>query len=221
MAELPNFFRGKASDVVRVVLVNYPKRWSLRDLTREAGVALGWASKVSRALIRERLALRDSTRSELKLMMPFDLLKRWAAVNNFATNTTFVEYYSKEEDVSKFLKQFKSKNGPKYALTGLAGALLVAPFVRPTNIHIYVKSEEDVKKWANLLGLMPVEENGNIKFAIAEDEGVFYGAREIDGVRVVSDIQLYVDLLNYPARGEEAAQAVLKVIEKRWKQAKG
>jgi len=67
---------------------------------------------------------------------------------------------------------------------------------------------------------VPVEKSGNVKFAIAESPGVFYGAKEIDGVRVVSDVQLYVDLLNYPARGEEAAQAVLKVIEKRWKQAK-
>lgn len=213
-----NLFAGKAVDVVRVLLTGYPKPWKLRDLSAGAGVSLRWAAVVANALIRERLATRGSSHSELKLMSPSDLLRRWANFHNFAANTKFVEYYAHEEDVSKLLVSFKDKSGPEYAVTCLAGALKVAPFVRPTNIHIYVNSGEDAKKWAELLKLMPIEENGNVKFAIAEGSKVFYGSREVDGVRVVSDVQLYVDLLNYPARGEEAAQAVLKIIEKKWKQ---
>ena len=211
-----NLFARKATNIVRVLLNSHPKTWTARDLAAEAGVALGQASNVSKALIRERLAIRDSARSGLKLMAPLDLLKRWAAVHNFAANTKFTEYYSKEDDISRFFLKFKGKNGPEYAVTGLAGALLVAPHVRPTNVHIYVKSAEDAKKWAGLLDLTPVEANGNVRFAIAEDAGVFHGAREVNGVRVVSDVQLYVDLLNYPARGEEAAQILLKTIEKKW-----
>ena len=221
MPEPLNLFAGKASDIVRVLLVNYPRAWTLRELAAEAGVALSWVSKVSRALIRERLAIRSSSRSELRLMVPSDLLRRWANNRNFAANSKFVEYYAREEDVVKFLDLFKNKKGPEYALTGLAGALKVAPYVRPTNIHIYVKTEEDAKKWAELLDLMPIEGGGNVKFAIAQDKRVFYGSQEIGGVRVVSDIQLYVDLLNYPGRGEEAAQIILKFIEKRWKKYTG
>lgn len=221
MAGQVNLFSGLASDVIRVLLVNYPKEWTLRELAAEAGVSLGWASKVSNALIRERLATRASAKANLMLMAPADLLRRWANYRNFTANTKFLEYYAQMENISRLLDSFKSKKGPDCALTGLAGALKAAPNVRPTNVHIYVKSEEDAKKWAETLGLMPIEENGNVKFAVAEDVGVFYGTWKIDGVRVVSDIQLYVDLLNYPARGEEAAQAVLKVIEKKWKKAKG
>ncbi|MFH0817279.1 MAG: type IV toxin-antitoxin system AbiEi family antitoxin [Candidatus Micrarchaeota archaeon] len=217
MAGVGNLFGGKSVDVLRVLLVNYPKEWNLRDLSREAKVALGWTSKVAETLIRERLAVRDSKKSPLRIMAPFDLLKRWAAVNNFAANTQFVEFYSPQEEISKFFAQLKEKNGPDYAFTALAGGLLVAPFVRPTNVHLYVKAEEDARKWAKLLSLLPVEQNGNVRFAIPKSNSVFYGAKDIDGVRVVSDIQLYVDLLNYPARGEEAAQAVLRTIEKRWK----
>lgn len=213
-----NLFSGRTVDVVRVVLTSYPKTWKLRELCIEAGVSLRWAAVVANALIRERLATRGSPYSEFKLMFPFDLLRRWANFNNFAANTKFVEYYTQEEDISKFIGLFSGKKGPQYAVTGLCGALKIAPFVRPTNVHVYVKTEEDAKKWADLLGLMPVESNGNIKFAVAEDKGVFYGSREVEGVNVVSDVQLYVDLLNYPARGEEASQAVLKVIEKRWKE---
>jgi hypothetical protein len=216
---MTSLFASKAIDVIRVLLVDYPRKWALRDLAREAHVSLGQVFKVSKALIDERLAIRASARSELKLMEPYSLVRRWAAVNNFTAHTRFIDYYTSEEDITELMEKLKSGKGPGYALTGLAGALLVAPYVRPANVHIYVTREEDAKRWARLLGLTPVEGSGNVRFAIAKGEGVFYGAYKIDGVNVVSDVQLYVDLLNYPARGEEAAGEVYKVIEKRWKKA--
>jgi hypothetical protein len=216
---MAGLFALKAIDVIRVLLVDYPKSWALRDLAREAHVSLGHAFKVSNALIKERLAIRASPRTELILMEPYGLLKRWATVNNFTAHMRFIDYYSGQDDISKFLEKLKNTKGLEYALTGLAGALLVAPYVRPTNIHIYVNTDEDAEKLARSLGLMPVEESGNVKFAIAKSTGVFYGVRDVNGVKVVSDVQLYVDLLNYPARGEEAAGEIFKVIEKRWKKA--
>jgi len=96
--------------------------------------------------------------------------------------------------------------------------MLVAPFVRPTNVHIYVKSDDDARKLADKLDLIPVESNGNVRFAIARSNGVFYGSMAVNGINVVSNIQLYIDLLNYSARGEEAADELFKVIEKDWKE---
>jgi len=214
--QLTNLFAKKAADIIRVLLVHYPKTWTMRDLAQESGASLGYTSRVSTTLIRQRLALRASARSELKVMAPADLLKRWATFSNFVANTTFIEYYSHEEDIGKFLSRFKDRERIEYALTGLAGALLVEPFVRPTNTHIYIRKRSDALAWANELDLMPIEENGNVKFAIAASDGIFYGAQVIDGIRVVSDIQLYVDLYNYPARGREAAYELYKKIKKRW-----
>lgn len=211
-----NLFSKKATDVLRVLLINYPKTWALRDLAKESGTALGYTSRVSNTLISQRLALRASARSELKIMAPEDLLKRWASFSNFAANTAFVEYYTSEQDIGKFLDRLKGLKEREYALTGLAGALLVEPFVRPTNTHMYIGKISDAENLAHDLGLMPVEENGNVKFALAPGNGIFYGAQVIDGVRVVSDVQLYVDLYNYPARGREAADELWKKIENRW-----
>jgi hypothetical protein len=212
-----NLFRGKAANIIRVLLVNYPRTWTTRNLSTESGVALGWTSEVCTTLVRERFAIRESERGEIKLMEPIVLLKRWANYNNFTATNRFIDYYTREEDVSKLYNKFKSVNGPKYAFTGLAGALLVAPFVRPTNVHIYVKSDNDADQLAKNLDLMLVEENGNVKFVIAANGGVFYSSRQIDGLQVVSDVQLYVDLLNYPGRGEEAAGELLKIIEEKWR----
>ena len=44
------------------------------------------------------------------------------------------------------------------------------------------------------------------------DEGVFYGVSQVAGVTVVSKVQLYVDLFNYPARGKEAAEIILRAL---------
>ena len=218
MAGIPmtNLYSKKAVDILRVLLVLYPQSLTLLKLAREAQVSLGTAFKISKALINERILIRESDNYELKLMAPSDLLKRWAIVNNFIANTEFLEYYTGEADITKFIEEFKECNDIEYAFTGLTGALLVAPHVRPTNVHVYVKTEADAKKIAKRLNLMPIEENGNVKFSIPVSNGVFYDVREIDGVKVVSDIQLYVDLYNYPARGEEAATEIYKVIENQW-----
>jgi len=42
------------------------------------------------------------------------------------------------------------------------------------------------------------------------DEGVLYGIQTIEGLKVVSDIQLYIDLYKYPARGREQAEFLKK-----------
>jgi hypothetical protein len=39
---------------------------------------------------------------------------------------------------------------------------------------------------------------------------VLYQSRTIDGIAVVSPLQLYLDLRKQPGRGEEAAQEILK-----------
>ena len=57
---------------------------------------------------------------------------------------------------------------------------------------------------------------GNVSIVLPYDEGVFYGACKVNGLNVVSEVQLHVDLLNYPARGEEAAEALLRELKAQW-----
>jgi hypothetical protein len=62
---------------------------------------------------------------------------------------------------------------------------------------------DEVKQGANVIILDPYYKNS-----------VFYGLREVDGLLVVSDIQLYLDLYHYPIRGLEEAE---HLYEKRLK----
>ena len=61
---------------------------------------------------------------------------------------------------------------------------------------------------------------GNVKLVLPYNEGVFYGTRVVRGVKVVSNVQLYVDLYNIPARGGKAASQILEVILKEWQEEK-
>ena len=46
----------------------------------------------------------------------------------------------------------------------------------------------------------------------ARDEGVFYKVQRLREVCVVSNVQLYVDLYNYPARGREAGEHLRREV---------
>ena len=66
-----------------------------------------------------------------------------------------------------------------------------------------------------------MEKGGNVSMVLPYDEGVFCGVTQVGGVNVVSKVQLYIDLFNYPAQGEEAAEIVLRALEKEWGSQKG
>jgi hypothetical protein len=40
-------------------------------------------------------------------------------------------------------------------------------------------------------------------------DAAWYGAEHVDGMSYVSDVQLFLDLIHYPVRGPEAADALL------------
>ena len=71
---------------------------------------------------------------------------------------------------------------------------------------------------ADRLGLKRVSSGANVTLLEPYDEGVFYGANTVEGAPVVSPIQLYLDLTQTKARGEEAASAILEeVIKPIWR----
>jgi hypothetical protein len=172
------------------------------------------------SLIDQGHVYRDNS-YRLRVSDPVKLIQRWAAYNNYVAMNTFLHYHTFERNIEVFLSNMKEANGLEYALTVLAGAHIVAPYVRPTTIHFYIKEKKKAKTWVELLDLRPVETGGNVSMVLPYDEGVFYGVSQVGGVNVVSKVQLYVDLFNYPARGEEAAEIVLKDLEKQWAPQKG
>ena len=76
---------------------------------------------------------------------------------------------------------------------------------------MYIKQPEDIESWKQLLDLQEVAGGANVELYLPYDEGVFYKTQQIKAdfeknVPVVSNIQLYMDLFNNPARGAEQAE---------------
>jgi len=224
-----DIFSVKSARILRVLLVNANRDWNERELAEEAKVSRGLAHYVCRSLIELGYVSR-SEQNRLVLVDPLRLLKRWAAYHQYDKMNIFLEYYTFEREVDRFIKQLSTLSNLRYALTALAGAFLIAPHVRPVDVHMYVYNKEDTAAIAKALNLQPITRGGNVKFVLPYDEGVFYGKQTaslwisdqaVSGVNVVSSVQLYVDLYNFPARGEEAASHLLEYILKEWKEKRG
>ena len=215
MRKARNIFSRKASRIVRVLLIRPREDWTIKDLSKEAKVSLGFTHAVVMSLIDQKHVYRDEL-YKLRVVDPVKLIQRWAAYHNYMSMNTFLRYHTFEKNIDAFLSNMRETNGLEYALTVLVGANVVAPYVRPTTIHFYIKQKKEAKSWIELLDVRPVETGGNVSMVLPYDEGVFYGVSQVAGVNVVSKVQLYVVLFNYPARGEEAAEMILRVLEKEW-----
>jgi len=228
---LKSLFTPKASRCVRAVLAEPDREWRVRNLAAEAKVSLGQAFNVKTMLLNAELA-NESGRGparRFRLVKPEELLLEWAANYSYTKNTC-AGYYSFDDTrtLERRLAEYCRTNNVTYAFTLTSGAALVAPMLRYDTAFAYVAGKQDELRLA--LGLKPVETGPNLILLEPYDEGVFYGSREV-GVegrasegppapsgRVVSDVQLFLDLKSYKARGEEAAKFLLEEkLRPRWR----
>jgi hypothetical protein len=205
-----NIFAPVASRVIRCFLAEPKREWNILGLSKVSGVSYGHAHKLVNTLIKLGFCRKVSL-ARIVVANPAELLSRWASYYDFSLQNEVVAYHSLDVNLDYFVKRLSAirSRDLRYAVTLHAGAALVAPYVRPANVHLYVESEK-LGEWERLLGLHLTELGGNVFLVKPYDEGVFYKVQEVRGARVVSNVQLYVDLYNYPARGREAAEHLRK-----------
>lgn len=212
--QVRSIFSPKSGRIMRVMLSNPGRSWRVQKLAREAQVSLGLASRVKERLLDLEYAVEKE--NGLTLSRPGELLKQWANNYSFRKNRVY-DYFSLDEikELERNLSQYCERRGIPYALTLFSGAALVAPYMRYTRGFAYVG--KDIPEVADSLGLKQVSSGPNFSILEPYDEGVFYGSREIDSMRVVSDVQLYLDLVGFKGRGEESAEFLFEQrIEPQW-----
>jgi hypothetical protein len=211
--DLTSLYSPKAARVLRV-LMNYPgRRWKIQDLANEAGVSLGQIANVKKLLLDREWILQQNGFS---LAEPWKLLEEWSNAYAYRKNEVRNFYSLKSiPEIEANLARICSEKGIEYAMTGFSGAARFAPTVRYNRVMAYVyKMPENM---VSLLDLKEVESGANVMLLGPYDEGVFYGTRVIDDIRIVSPVQIYLDLKSYKGRGEEAAEALLRdVIKPKW-----
>lgn len=211
-----SLFAAKSTRILRVLLCQPAKRWKISELAAEAQVSLGQASNVKKKLLDDEYAAEDASKG-IVLKNPDALLKKWADNYSYRQNKIY-NFYSldaPQRAEQRINEYFRLKN-VRYAFTLTTGADIAYPFLRYKRTFLYLESES-MKDVSRELGWKAVETGPTITVLEPYDEGVFYAVQDIQDKKVVSDIQLYLDLRSYKERGEEAAEQIYeKRIKPKW-----
>jgi len=212
--DLRSLYSPRAERVLRVLLNDPRRAWKTQELSLEAGVSFGQVANIKK-LLSDREWIESSNKG-FTLKEPEKLLTEWAENYSYRKNT-IREFYTLKSltGIETEIAKVCTDNNIKYALTGFSGAARIAAFVKYQRAMAYTGSM--MEEVISLLNLKEVTTGANVLLFTPYDEGVFYGVKEIDNIRTVSPIQLYLDLINMKGRGEEAANEIFrKVIKQVW-----
>ena len=211
---LRSLFTPKSSRILRVMLSNPKRAWQVQEIAKEAKVSMGLTFKVKQRLFDLEYAKEKGRK--ISLNQPMALLKKWAENYSFRKNKIY-DYFGVGElkELERNIAEYCRRKEIPYALTLFSGAARVAPFARYNRGFVYVGRR--IQEVTKSVGLKEVSSGPNLTILEPYDEGVFYGGREMEGLSIAGDIQLYLDLAGYKGRGEESADFLLKQrIESRW-----
>lgn len=217
---LKSIFSTKSTRALRVFLCNPKKEWFVKDIAKEANISLGQASNIKQRLLEFEFIEEtgNGKNSKIRLKKAEPLLREWS--NNYSYQKNRIRnFYSMDniEVLERKLNDYFKENQISYAFTLTSGASKVAPFLRYNRIFTYVSNNNNIDRVAKDLNFKEVSTGPNISFLEPYDEGVLYYLQEVNDVKVVSDIQLYLDLQSYTKRGEEAAKFLLeRRLRKQW-----
>ncbi|MDR3669163.1 MAG: type IV toxin-antitoxin system AbiEi family antitoxin [Ignavibacteriaceae bacterium] len=206
-------FSDKASFLIRKLLYDNQKSWGIRELANSIGLDAGFVSRIVRELEKRNYIIKKD--SQIKLINSDQVLKDW--VENYSpVNNSELKYFSPGKNVKNILEgiskiSFENANNPDYALSFQSGANLVYNYSSYDVVHIYVRNVESIDKFKEL-NLIKVDKGENIIFMLPYyKNSVFFDKQFIKWLWVVSDLQLYLDLYNYPLRGREQAEKIYEV----------
>jgi hypothetical protein len=205
-------FSRKSSRIVRVMLTSPDVGWQVQQLAEVAAVSLGLVSKVKNALLAE--AYLEERERLLYLRDAGKLLQSWA--EHYRPHVQRLQLFtpSRPLETEARLAEWCRTNGISYALTQLSAAWRYTPTVRYDRSVVYIDRKVatggDLKRLLGHLDGREVDTGANCTLWLTDDPAVFYAAREVDGIKVVSALQLYLDLKALAGRGEDAAQVILE-----------
>lgn len=212
--DLRSLYSPKAARVLRVVINNPQKKWKVQELADEAAVSIGQAANVKKLLDGRELI--EKKEDGFVLREPFSLLSEWSQNYAFQKNRR-KDFYSLKNipDIETEIAEVCEQNNINYALTGFSGAARFTSAVRYQRVMAFVDAEDD--QLLNLFEFKEVSSGANVTLLKPYDAGIYYGVTKKEGITVTSPVQLYLDLIGFKGRGEEAANAILEeVIRPLW-----
>ncbi|MBF0554764.1 MAG: hypothetical protein HQK96_09465 [Nitrospirae bacterium] len=202
----------RSSRVTRVLLNNPWRFWKTQELADEAKVSLGQISNVNKFLLDRDWVTKGKG---FLLTQPWLLLDEFAKAYTYRKNEVW-NYYSSMSisEIETTIADICGTKGIENAMTGFSGAARLAPVVHHNHTMCYVNNIEDVVLAMNL---KEVESGANVTLLAPYDEGVYYNTQVVEGIKIVSPIQIFLDVRGFKGGGEEVADTILRdVIKPKW-----
>jgi hypothetical protein len=221
--ETRSLFAPGAARVLRVLLQGPLRPWKVAELATSAQVSLGWVSAVRRQLLAQEWAAEHISRENLptgstrqaggiRITKPHVLLAAWAKADDWEKRTRVREYSlllsGSPLQLAGKLQDTLKTDPPVF--TQWFAAWLRHPHTTPAVVTAYVKQFPDESLLEEKLLARRVSANGGLRLVLPKDEGVLNPAQTVRGFKLVSDVQIYLDLVRAGLRGEEQAAELQK-----------
>jgi Transcriptional regulator, AbiEi antitoxin, Type IV TA system len=205
----PTRLRGKAGVVAQALLVDPNRAWAVQDLAKEADVSAGLAHRVLTRLEGEGLVAVEGTGPSRvrRLTNPTALLDLWTEEQEVRPVRTlgYVLAQTPQQLIAQLAADL-DRAGIDYAMTGAAGASLVAPFATAVPVvDVWVTATAAPDELLASVHADPVDEGQNVVFLQAKNDTPLAFREQVRDARVANRFRLYADLRRDPRRGREQA----------------
>ena len=175
-----------------------------RTLASSTGLNEGHVSRIVGKLLEAGLVERG--RNGIRVADANLLLDSWQEEYRFDRHTVLRGHITagSGDGLMRSLAETLSQMEVSYAVTALPAAWLWTRHAGFRLATVYLPEIPSAALLADL-GFREESRGANTWLAIPNDEGVFDGASEVEGVRCVHPVQAYLDLQNHPERAREAA----------------
>jgi hypothetical protein len=206
--ETRSLFAPRAARVLRVLLQGPLRPWKVTELAESARVSLGWVSAVRQQLLAHEWAAEEP--GGLRVIKPGAALDAWAKADDWEKRTRTHEYSVLLADPLELAEKLKGVlRGEPPVFTQWFAGWLRHPHTTPAVVTAYVKKfPDEVLIKEKLLGRRVAAGRGGLRLVLPKDEGVLHPAQTVRGFKLVSDVQIYLDLLRGGLRGEEQAEEI-------------
>ncbi len=200
---------GKAGVAAQALLLDPERAWRVDDLAQAAKASVGLAHRVLARLEKEAVVVSEGAgpQRRRRLVNPTALLDLWAEEHRDSlTQHTGYLLAQTDEQLARLVGARLAQAEVDYALTGAAGARLVAPFVTAVPVvTAWVPATIDPLELWEVTQARQATDGHNVVFRQADNDAGLAFRRQYGEVWVVNLFRLYVDLLDDPRRGREQA----------------
>lgn len=201
---------GKAGVVAEALMLDPARAWRVTELAERASVSTGLTHRVLTRLEAQHLVASEGRGPQRlrRVTDPTGLLDLWAEEQSgrYERRLGHLLAQSPRQLIDR-LSANLSQAGITYALTGAAGASLIAPFATTVPVvQAWVSAHVAPEDLYDAADAEEVRDGANIILLQADDDLALAFREQINDSWVANRFRLYSDLRRDPRRGREQAQ---------------